>query len=103
MKDKSSFFLFLLGAFLFVLIGFSLIAAWEYQKSHPLFHEVRSSGNSMSSGDAHSFTTFETGDDVRTLDKKQRAILTSTGWIDKKSGLIHIPIEKAMQIKAEKK
>jgi hypothetical protein len=40
--------------------------------------------------------------DVYDLKGAQRGVLNSYGWIDRASGLVHIPIERAMQLTVER-
>ena len=40
-------------------------------------------------------------DELLALRQKEEAILTSYGWVDRKSGVVRIPIERAMNLVAE--
>ena len=40
--------------------------------------------------------------DVYTLKSAQRSTLNSYGWVDKASGLVHIPIDRAIQLTLER-
>lgn len=40
--------------------------------------------------------------DVYLLKSEQRAVLHGYGWIDKATGVVHIPIERAMQLTLER-
>lgn len=41
-------------------------------------------------------------EDVRELRAEEKEVLTTYGWIDKKQGIVRIPVEKAMQILVER-
>lgn len=40
--------------------------------------------------------------DMRQMANEQDAILNSYGWVDKKAGVIHIPIEQAIELTLER-
>jgi hypothetical protein len=40
--------------------------------------------------------------DVMQLKAEQRGVLNSYGWIDKANGVVHIPIDRAMQLTIER-
>ena len=39
--------------------------------------------------------------ELRELQKREETRLTTYGWIDRQSGIVHVPIERAMEIVAE--
>ncbi len=40
--------------------------------------------------------------DMQTMGTEQEAILSSYGWVDKQAGVVHIPIERAIELTLER-
>lgn len=96
MKNDSSHYLFLLGLILFGLIFLSFILASTVKKIFPKTYEVKDAGTSLTFKDKNFFTTFETGEDVNKLNSEKQKYLDSYGWINKEKGMVHVPIDIAM-------
>jgi len=46
--------------------------------------------------------SVEPGEDLKTLRSEEDAMLKSYGWIDRDKGVVHIPIDRAIEILAER-
>ena len=46
--------------------------------------------------------SVEPGEDLKTLRSEEDALLKSYGWIDRDKGVVHIPIDRAIEILAER-
>ena len=63
-------------------------------EAHPL--------SDLQSGPEPPLLQATTGDDLVTHRLHEDAVLTTYGWIDRDAGVVRIPIEKAMQLVAER-
>lgn len=85
------------AAVLFALIGFSLIVAAFVYRSDSILPIRNDAKTSFTHGSENESTIVR---DWREQDKLVRDHLESYGWVDRKNGLVRIPIERAMELMA---
>ena len=98
-----------------VVILFILVGLYRYlngyEESHqpaqnPLVQKTEADTRTVTPDDARKFSEprLET-DERRQLNEErwsEEEVLNSYGWVDQKAGIVHVPIERAMQLVAQR-
>jgi hypothetical protein len=119
--SAKSVFAFLAGlVVMLVLVGFLVAGIYRYLDGQQRAHQaVQNPLLPAPSADTRSLSYGKTEKQIKTifpeprLESNERTeindfrmqeekILNSYGWVDEKAGLVHIPIERAMQLVAER-
>lgn len=96
MNPRASRYLFLLGGMLLGLVLFSLYATWIFKHFSPYTDKLSDAGINVPSSGKDSMKTFENGEDYERLQGEKLKHLRSYGWVNKAEGIVHIPIDKAI-------
>ena len=95
-KNDSSPYLFFLGLLILTLILISVFLTSRLRKGLPLEKQIHDAGMSFSFKDSKKITGFESGEDLEIYNAKKLKHLENYGWIDQSKGIVHLPIETAI-------
>ncbi len=104
-RDASIPSLVRFGAGLFTLVVFALVAMWllfEYLARRPVARPVPSAVAAGPEKPPAPRLQVKPETDLEALRAAEDALLNSYGWIDPQGGIVRIPVDRAMDLIAER-
>lgn len=104
MNTRSSpFFLFLVGFMTFSLVLLAVVFSHLYRKAVPNAQDIPDAGKALISTSDPVYTSFEKGEDFKKLNAQSSKHLESYGYTNLEKGLVHIPIQRAIELYLKQK
>ncbi len=97
-KARIPLSIWILGGGIIALIIFVAVIIGANSAKIPTVDEARQAAMATQSDSGLPPLTAE---DLKALHAQEEQILTSYGWVDKEAGIVHIPIDKAMDVALE--
>jgi hypothetical protein len=96
----------MIGLLLFTMIAIALLVCWMTLRSFTRAQANKTPLRQMQAEEATKFPQprliTRPGHERQQNDLREETLLQSYGWIDRKSGVAHIPIERAMELLLER-